>query len=164
MRMMFRLVCSAFVVISLSSCEASLNPETEAEISLIRESLPGIEDRCIKIILEDRQNDFPQDVRECFPMQERKRWTGLWYDYFESSTFCTEVMSKCPSETGNDLIWLTFADENKATRPSRYAQGKVYKVDFIGRRTQLPGAFGHYGIWKHEIVVEDVISIKQVNN
>jgi hypothetical protein len=39
---------------------------------------------------------------------------------------------------------------------------KLYQVDFIGRRPLHSGSFGHFGLFPTDVVVDRMISIKQV--
>lgn len=38
----------------------------------------------------------------------------------------------------------------------------MYEVEFIGRRTLYPGMQGHMGMSKHELIVDRLISMKEI--
>jgi hypothetical protein len=38
----------------------------------------------------------------------------------------------------------------------------LYAVEFIGRRTAVKGRYGHMGVFDHELIVDRMISMRQV--
>jgi hypothetical protein len=40
--------------------------------------------------------------------------------------------------------------------------GGLYAIDFIGRCSEGVGMFGHFGMSKHEVIVDRLLSIKQI--
>ena len=100
------------------------------------------------------------DVRteRCFRMTEPRRWQGLWRNEFEGSHFCEAPAIRCDHDTPGMNIWLT-------SKRDREPDGRLYRVDFIGRRTLYPGLFGHLAIADgHEVVVDRMISMREVKD
>ena len=144
-------------------CAPESDGATEEDLALLRESLPEITQECVDAAAKDGIDALPQDVRECFIMEDSKYWAGLWLDEFEGSRFCAEPANQCTSNLDGQGVWLTFADEIKCTaRPDRYATDELYEIEFIGRLTSDTGAFGHQGGSQKEIVVEGLIRLKKV--
>lgn len=103
------------------------------------------------------------DIETCFRMTEPKKWTGLWRIGFEESRFCEDhhyrAAEMCDDYFyGRGAAWLT----GDLGLPRKELGGSLYRVEFIGRRTQYPGTFGHMGGYDYEIVVDRPISIRKV--
>jgi hypothetical protein len=89
---------------------------------------------------------------------------GLWRNQFEGSEFCDAAARQCrnPNEA-NDLksfTWLEMKSPlgGRADTPP----GGLYAIDFVGRRSQGDGGFGHFGMAKHEVIVDRLLSIRLV--
>lgn len=94
-------------------------------------------------------------TERCFRMEPPRRWRGLWRNDFEGSQFCPEPARRCRYGSEPEQIWLT-------ERPERQPDGKLYRVEFIGRKTLYRGAYGHMGASDHEIVVDRFLSSRAV--
>jgi hypothetical protein len=170
--MRLAVLCAGLI---LSACEASEGPqldlaEQEYSAAQFKEALPGITDACIKRLQAKkiRQSDErlhvdatpPVPTDRCFQMQEPRKWRGLWRNVFEGSRFCPEPARECGHNSSGEDVWLEFAEglpEGKIE-----ASGGLYAMEFVGRRTSRPGRHGHFGMSDHAIVVDRVISMKQV--
>jgi hypothetical protein len=93
----------------------------------------------------------PTDL--CVKMLPQQRWRGLWRDSMEGSTFCPEPATECP--TDGESIWLDSG-------PGRGGRGDLYRVDFIGRKTMYKGAYGHFGMFDQEVVMDRAIKIELI--
>lgn len=122
----------------------------------------GLTPPCIEWV-EDQHGSYyagiPTD--QCFKMLPPQRWRGLWRNEFEGSRFCPEPARECglpPDDWyGPWGIWL---DVERVSREP--ADGALYRVEFVGRRTAVKGAYGHLGGSEHALIVDRVISMKQV--
>lgn len=134
-------------------------PLTGAEVEDVRKDLPGLTALCIKRLRAFGLKGLDVPVDECFEMTRPQRWSGLWRAAFEGSRFCEDQPNKsateCSDKSVGSRIWF---DPN---RPYE-TDGRLYRVEFIGRRTVRPGNFGHMGGSEHEMVVDRMISIKEV--
>ena len=147
----------------LGSCSGNADQQSENDVALLRESLPGIKEECVEIFRKKGLIGVPSDVRTCFPMEKQKRWTGLWRDEFEGSTFCPSPANRCEVSYEDGHLWLHFAKEElKPEWLDRYGSGDLYEIEFVGRRTAVVGAFGHAGLSDSEIVVEKLIRLKKI--
>lgn len=144
-------------------CAPEVKRETDEDLALLRTSLPGINERCVNAFRKRGIEAIPQDARECFPMENSKRWTGLWSDEFEASRFCATPAERCDFESEGERVWLSFADEIKDQQPDRHATDALYEIEFIGRQTSGAGAFGHDGASEKEIVVEKLIRLERAS-
>ena len=145
-----------------TACGASPKPVmSEAQIAELREVTPGIREACVQKVRFGGIKAMPRKIDECFEMMPPQRWSGLWRDAFEGSRFCPAPATRCSADSPGDAIWLGFADEQNAPKRTAWNNG-LYAIEFIGRRTARKGSYGHVGMSDHEIIVDRLISIKQV--
>jgi hypothetical protein len=90
---------------------------------------------------------------QCYKMDSPRRWRGVWRNEFEGSRFCPAPAMKCSYYSVGDRIWLDASKSPDQT---------LYTVDFIGRRTAVKGRYGHMGGSDYEVIVDRVISIRQM--
>lgn len=101
----------------------------------------------------------------CYRLEPQKRWTGLWWNEFEGSRFCTAPATDCPVPEPGEDVWL---DQQHAIGiPRRKAKlpalpEGLYAIDFIGRKTAVKGRYGHFGVSDHSLIVDRVISLKMI--
>jgi len=85
----------------------------------------------------------------------------LWRNNFEGSQFCEPPETQCDAAKLDPrrFIWLELDPPAgwEDTPP-----GGLYAVDFIGRRSLFRGFFGHFGMSRNEVIVDRLISIRQV--
>ena len=101
----------------------------------------------------------------CSACDRSERMQGLWRNDFEGSQFCPAPAKTCgyvpKDERGSPTIWLDFAK----TLPVKYRRqnfGGLYSIEFIGRRNSFGGSYGHMGMFDEEIIVDRLISIKEI--
>jgi len=132
----------------------------DAEMQQVLEGNPGLKKECLE---KERSGKLRfmgwADNPDCYDMLAPQRWSGLWNSGWEWTNFCPDPAKDCPNESDHDDVWLDFAEG--AYRGTELADG-VYRIDFIGRRTKVPGYFGHLGQYDHLMVVDRVISIKRI--
>lgn len=58
-------------------------------------------------------------------------------------------------------IWLKFAD--KVELDDNLPDG-IHHIEFVGRRTKVPGNFGHTASYEHLMIVDQIISLEPVND
>lgn len=139
-------------------------PLTGAEAEKVRRETPlaGLTEACAgRLRAGGLQALDSVPLHECFDSTPRRRWRGLWRDDFEGSRFCAAPASECSDGTGGEKVWLNVPQGSDAGRQPGI--GGLYAVDFIGRRTIHPGLFGHFGMFSHEMTVERMISIREVD-
>lgn len=159
-RQMQRAFTAIFMLLA-SGCEPQPQPKlSDAVVQKIRQGEPGITEACLSE-LRKRGFDGPNIATDkCFQMTEPRRWRGLWRHDFEGSLFCPEPRLECSSVTPGDLVWLTFAKNLPATKLE--PTGRLYSIDVIGRRTRHRASHGHFGMFDHELIVDRVISIREI--
>jgi hypothetical protein len=123
----------------------------------VRAIWPGMTDACAED-LRRGSGDMMNDTARCFKMTKPLRWRGLWLDVFEGQRFCPAPARKCEDDGRRGHIWIRFPPDEKPT--GKIATGRTFAIEFVGRRTLFPGAYGHMGIAEHEVLVDRVISIK----
>jgi hypothetical protein len=100
-----------------------------------------------------REGMLPTD--QCFKMTERRRWSGVWVNEFEDSSFHSGRTNVPLSDSAG--WWL------EPTKPMPRVDGKAWLIEFVGRRTKYAGGYGHMGMFDHEIIVDRVISMKELS-
>lgn len=144
------------LLLTQSGCRAT-PALSDAEVQRIRGMLPGITSTCLSLIRYKGLVAMPTRVDQCFKMTAPRRWKGVWRREFELSRYCPVETSTCGSAyTGNE-IWLSFVDDVAQKLP---AHNGLYSIEFVGRKTLVPGAHGHMGTFHHEILVDRLISVK----
>jgi hypothetical protein len=107
-------------------------------------------ERGVKVI-----ESLPTD--RCVRMLPAQHWKGIWINAFEGSQFCPAPAKTCPAASREDVIWLT---------PERLhgLRDGMYAVEFVGRRTEYKGQYGHLGMSDHEIIVDEPISVRTLRS
>lgn len=111
---------------------------------------------------------------QCYRMGAPRRYRGVWIDEFEGQRFIAEgtsppqwpdLDSRAPDMQEKfeaariASIWL---DMERVERPRRPRDGSGrYFIEFTGRQTLFPGAYGHLGMSGHEIIVDEVIALRK---
>lgn len=99
------------------------------------------------------------ETDKCFQMEPPKRWKGLWNNEFEGSQFCEAPATTCRYTTEGH-VWLSA---DKSVLPGiEVGRGGLYAIEFIGRRTKYPGMYGHMGGSRHELIVDRILAIKEI--
>jgi len=101
----------------------------------------------------------------CSACDRSERMQGLWRNDFEGSQFCHVPAKTCgyvpKNERTSPTIWLDVADA-VPFEFQRHHFGGLYAVDFIGRRHSFRGSYGHMGLYDEEIIVDRMISMKEI--
>lgn len=150
----FALLCA-----SLLGCDYREPGMSSADIQAFAGTHPGITQACIDDVRWGRRDwGSVVDNSDCFEMLPAQRWSGLWEQGWEWTNFCPDPAKQCAwmSRRG---IWLTFA--KGAYRGPRLPDG-TYHIDFVGRRTKVPGYFGHLADYEHLMVVDRIISVQRI--
>lgn len=163
-----KLVAGAAILLVVAGCgqpQPEQKPQLSAdEVTKMRKALPRMLDACIQKMRWGGIDAVPQEVDECYEMTPRQTWRGLWRDDFEGSTFCPAPATKCgltDENASEPHIWLEYslpAPKDPKANPF----GGLYEVEFIGRRTKYGGNFGHMGVFEHEMLVDRMISIREI--
>jgi len=103
---------------------------------------------------------------ECYRFAAPQPMRGLAITGFEAGYFYPGWTHPPPANVRTDFR-LQLDDRTLASGPMKLARGKcsgrfgctVY-LDFIGRRTAVPGSYGHMGAGKHIVIVDRVIKAK----
>lgn len=150
----------ALAALALGACERTQPKVTEQSLQHLRDAFPGMTTECLDRIRLGGIEAMPNRTDQCFEMTKPQRWRGLWRNAFEGQRFCPEPAPKCEDDGQAGHIWIRFPDGG-APFGSR-ADGKAYRIEFIGRRTLMPGQHGHMGVSGHEVLVDKLISIAPV--
>ena len=136
------------------------DPRLEAQVAEIRAAHPGITETCLNGI---RAGDFGafewMDNPDCFEMLPPQRWSGLWNSGWKWTNFCPAPAKECPGSAEAGDIWMEFGDG--AYKGPEIEDG-LYAVEFIGRRTKVPGYFGHMAQYDHLMVVDRLVSLRKM--
>jgi len=132
----------------------------DEEVANIRAYNPGIKEACLKKVRsgEFGANEWMNNA-DCFDMLPAQHWSGLWNSGWEWTNFCPAPATACPIAAEHGDVWLIFA---KGAYPDAERLEGIYRIEFVGRRTKVPGYFGHLSQYNHLMVVDRVISIAKV--
>jgi hypothetical protein len=157
-----------FIVLVLTGCILSCHgpraktaeeKALDAKMEETRQGNPGLKQECLD---KERSGQIGAmawvNNPDCFEMMPDQRWSGLLEIGWEWSDFCPDPAKKCDwmSERG---IWMTFA---KGAYQGPELPDGTYRIEFVGRRTKVPGNFGHQGGYEHLMVADRVISIQKI--
>jgi hypothetical protein len=142
----------------LAGCHHRKPSMSDAEFKALKASNPGMTQKCLDANRFGGVLAWRPDDPACFDMLPDQRWTGLWEKGWEWTNFCPDPAADCDWMAKRG-IWLTFAKD--AYRGPKLANG-IYRIEFIGRRTRQAGNFGHTNAYDHLMVVDRLISIRQV--
>lgn len=112
---------------------------------------------------------------QCYKMEAPRRYRGIWIDEFEGQRFIPEgtIPPKWPEGDPQAPGWREQFDRARAASiwlnveraklPHRNRRGgRRVLIEFVGRKTLYPGAYGHMGMSGNEIIVDRVISVKEL--
>lgn len=101
---------------------------------------------------------------QCFRFGEPQRMQGLWRNDFEGSEFCPASAKRCPPPTDSSGVrqstWLQIKPHLNGWENT--PPGGLYAIDFIGRRSQHLAMYGHMGMSNSEVIVDQLISIREI--
>ena len=150
------LVLSALALL-VAGCEYHRPGMTSAEIQAFAAEHPGITAQCLGDIRWGRRNwASGANDPECFETLPAQHWSGLWNHGWEWSDFCPDPAKTCPGLSEGEIV-LSGA---KRVRSQLWVPWGLYHVEFVGRRTKVPGSFGNQ--LGHLVVVDRVIAIRQI--
>jgi len=98
-------------------------------------------------------------TEKCVKMDAPKRWRGLWRNEFEGSQFCPGTPDHC-SYDDRPRIW--FSHKGNFPGGMKPSIGYIYEIEFVGRMTAYEGSYGHFGLFDHEIIADQIMSVRQL--
>lgn len=123
-------------------------------------AVTGLHGPCFRTI-DGRPGRLPDS--DCYRFGERKRFQGVATIGFEAGGFFPgRTTLPTEGEVGN--VWLSL-ERNLlpgAVR-SRCEKKCVVALVFIGRRTAIEGSYGHMGLAKHLISVDQILDAKTLD-
>lgn len=86
---------------------------------------------------------------------------GVWSIAMEASLFAPNA-DRVTSAAPPDLAWLetNLSRTSEMIAAGRGAKPRAYLIEFSGRRSLCPGAFGHFGSYEREVIVDRFYSIR----
>ncbi len=106
--------------------------------------------------------------RECYRFLPPQRMRGVWLNDFEGQFFLPNHIGPPPQVVGTrfrmamDRAQLSRIAGTDFENGDPQNQPKAVWVDFIGRRTQFPGGYGHFGMSEHIVVTERLLAARIV--
>ena len=101
---------------------------------------------------------------QCYRFDPPERIQGVWMNAFEGSELLTtEEFATGVRYKENDATWLAMGDKFSG-RYDKKNFGRAFKVVFVGRRASFPGAYGHMGMSRHLVLVDQLISLKPIED
>jgi hypothetical protein len=157
---MSRAPLSLIALLMLAGCNPPTRQISDADMNYYDAELPGMTEECRNKLQFGGIGALPEDTDDCYKMSLPQRWQGLWRNAFESHVFCETPATRCRIEPEADpqpaYTWIEF----KRPLDPRIKQAEgLYRIDFIGRRTVVPGNYGYLGLARHAIVVDRLLFI-----
>ncbi|MCW2337930.1 hypothetical protein M2337_002163 [Sphingobium sp. B2D3A] len=143
----------------LLGCQQPDPAMSEAEFVAFRKSYPGMVQRCLDEVRSLGFHEWRPEDPECYEMLPAQRWKGLWQHGWEWTNFCPEPAGTCDWMAKRG-IWLTFA--KNVVLEEDIPEG-IHRIEFVGRRTKLPGNFGHTDAYEHLMVVDRIIALEPLD-
>jgi hypothetical protein len=101
---------------------------------------------------------------QCYRFNPPERIEGVWIDEFEGVRLLTNAQYDAGIRyIEDDSTWLEVkpADQRPGTGPPDYTP-RVFRIVFIGRRSTYPGEYGHFGMSRHLVLLDRMISIEEI--
>jgi hypothetical protein len=119
---------------------------------------------CGRALRDDKFEPDKSIFEICYRLTQPQRWHGSWRNDFEGSRFCPAPATQCSHDTPGEKISLQYSFGITDTSPSEWKvpPGGLYEVEFIGRRTAVKGHYGHMGASDHAMIVDRMISVREV--
>lgn len=119
---------------------------------------------CFRAMDDDKFESTKSITEICYKLTQQGRWRGLWRNDFEGSRFCAAPATRCSHDTPGERVWLQYSFGVTDTRPRKWKvpPGGLYEVLFIGRRTAVKGHYGHMGASDHELIVDRMLSVREL--
>lgn len=112
---------------------------------------------------------------QCYKMEAPRHYRGVWIDAFEGQQFIPDgvTIPAWPETDPGTPEWREQADRAQAARiwlnvdhtdlgKRSTGEGKKVHVEFIGRKTQYTGAYGHMGMFGNAIIVDQLLSAEEL--
>ena len=119
-------------------------------------SNPGMIPRCLVENYYLGMDAWQPDDPACFEMLPDQHWSGRWSTNGEYSTFCPDRTKQCEANGG---ITLKFTDRSAPRESPPLGE---YRIEFIGRRTKVPGHHGQLDVYAHFMIVDRLISLQRI--
>lgn len=107
---------------------------------------------------------------ECMRRLPKARMSGVWVRDLEYSVFY-EGASHVPGKAGennphNDQadVWLDLDPDDLLDRQGYRFDGHshAYRVEFIGTKSDVHGVYGHFGAFRHGVLMQRLLSIREI--
>jgi hypothetical protein len=102
-----------------------------------------------------------REARDCYRFGPPRKMRGLWSTHFEESQFI-DTADPVPKNSNEFTANKTWLEVISSRLPEQLNSGD-YEIEFVGRKTTVPGRYGQMGESKHLVVVDRLISIRPVN-
>ena len=132
---------------------------SDAQMRDFRAARPELSQRCLDEVRYGGFEAWEPDDPDCYEMTSTQRWSGLWARGFEWSNFCPDPAKTCPIYGEPGVSSLRFAD---GVLPAGERPDGLYRIEFVGRRTKVPGHFGHLDQYDHLMIVDKLIALHRL--
>ncbi len=153
----------AALCLSFTACDTREPVMSDADVALLRDTYPHMKEECIELMRFEGVYSYPVEVDRCFPMTEPRKFHGVWRTQFEGSIFCPNATDLCQPTIEGPIAWLsTSAGVELPIEPATGREPRYFELVFVGRSTKEKGNYGHMGASDYEILVDDLISAREI--
>ena len=143
--------------IVLAGCERVEPGISDADYKAVLAGNPGLTDACKQELRKTGMYGVTND--DCYEMMSPQRWKGIWNGGWEWSNFCPAPATTCSVRFERNEMDLGFGG---AASPKIAKDGGMFEIEFVGRQSQYAGHYGHLDQYPHMILVDRMISIRQI--
>jgi len=161
MRFLFAIAVTAVV---LAGCHRRMPKVSEKTIEAIHAFEPGMTEQCLDKIRWGGFESLTGEEEDCYKFDAPRRWKGLYFGEFEGSRFCPAPARQCSDSSPGEHIWLKASPSAGVPAWNGRESSGLFAMEFIGKKTSYPGHYGHMGMSDEEIVVDHLISMKQLES
>ena len=156
------LLVLTFAAVVLAACHRREPKVSEKTIQSIHASEPGMTDECLNTIRWGGVQALHGQPEDCYKFDAPRRWKGLYFGEFEVSRFCPAPARQCSDTSPGEHIWLSASSSAGVPAWNGKEASGLFAMEFIGHKTSYPGHYGHLGLSDEEIVIDHLISMKQL--
>jgi hypothetical protein len=103
---------------------------------------------------------------ECMRQLPQTRMNGVWVRGFEYSVFF-EGATRAPEwHTGmpQPEVWFETYPDDAMDRFGFKFDGTphAFLIDFIGAKSDAPGFYGHFGMFKHGVLATHILTVREI--
>jgi hypothetical protein len=103
---------------------------------------------------------------QCMRQLPQRRMKGVWVSGFENSVFfegATRAPEWHPGMPQPDVWFQTYPDDAIDRFGFKFdGTTRALLIDFIGTKSDAPGLYGHFGMFRHGVLATRILSVREI--